>query len=202
MDLKATYDLIAEDWYKDHHHDDWWTEGVEKFISLLPPQASVLDVGCGAGTKSAYLASRGLRVTGIDFSKNLIAIAKRDVSDATFQVLDIREVHELKEPYEGVFMQAALLHFPKKEALHILQSLTEKIVQGGILYVAVKEVREGQADEQILTENDYGYPYERFFSYYSQSEIEEYFQKLKLQIVFSKIVKVGDTNWIQVIGKK
>lgn len=72
MNLKETYNKIADDWFKDHKVDDWWVEGTDQFISLLKPGASVLDVGCGAGLKSKYLSEKGLQVVGIDFSDKFI----------------------------------------------------------------------------------------------------------------------------------
>ena len=47
MNLKETYNKIAEDWHADHSSDDWWQEGTDKFIWNLKNGASVLDVGCG-----------------------------------------------------------------------------------------------------------------------------------------------------------
>ena len=35
MDLRSTYNKIAEDWFKDHHQDTWWQEGTEKFLEAL-----------------------------------------------------------------------------------------------------------------------------------------------------------------------
>jgi hypothetical protein len=29
MDLKSTYNKIAEDWHKNHQQDDWWVEGID-----------------------------------------------------------------------------------------------------------------------------------------------------------------------------
>lgn len=44
---------------------------------LLPLEGrSVLDIGCGAGVFSAWLAARGARVTGIDVSSGLVARAR------------------------------------------------------------------------------------------------------------------------------
>lgn len=39
---------------------------VKRWASLLPPQASVLDVACGTGRHLRWLASLGHRVVGID----------------------------------------------------------------------------------------------------------------------------------------
>lgn len=202
MNLKDTYNKIAEDWHQNHAEDDWWKEGVDYFISQLPRGGSVLDAGCGSGIKSRYLISKGLRVTGIDFSEKLIEIAEREVPEATFSVGDLRNMDDSPEFFEGIFLQAVLLHFPHQEAGHILQNLVNKMKPGGMLYVAVKERRAGQDEGEIKEENDYGYSYKRFFSYYSQEEIEDYLKALDLEILFSKVSQIGETGWIQVIGRK
>lgn len=202
MDLKSTYNKIAEDWHRDHQQDTWWIESTNKFISLLKPGDSVLDVGCGGGTKTKYLIGEGLRVTGIDFAENMIAIAKREVPTGTFFTMDVKEIPRLGKIYDGVFAQATLLHVPKREVEDVLWILRDALVGGGYLYVAVKELRPGQKEEEIRVENDYGYPYERFFSYFALSEVEKYLRDGGLEICYRNITPSGESRWIQVIAKK
>jgi trans-aconitate methyltransferase len=202
MDLKDTYDKIADDWLKDHQSDDWWVEGTDTFISLLEPNALVLDVGCGAGVKSRYLIEQGLRVVGIDFSERFIEIATEEVPEGKFLVMDMRDLSSLSQTYAAVFAQASLLHIPKKEALATLSGLVEKLQPQGLLYVAVKGIREGAPDEEIKQEHDYGYPYERFFSYYSMDELRSYFEELGLRVVYENAHKTGKTDWLQIIGER
>src|SRR3989344_8338892 len=121
MDLKSTYNRIAKDWMQDHHGDTWWVEGTDKYLSFLDPNASVLDVGCGAGVKSKYITSKGFRVTGIDFSEEMIALAKADVSTASFAVKDIKQSLGFEQEFDGVFAQAVLLHIPKKEVSEVFK---------------------------------------------------------------------------------
>ena len=49
-------------------------------LKLLKPKkgAEILDLACGHGRYSIELAKRGYKVTGIDFSKHFIDVAKRD----------------------------------------------------------------------------------------------------------------------------
>lgn len=202
MDLQDTYNKIAADWHKDHKQDSWWIEATDKFISLLPAGGKVLDVGCGAGTKAKYLADKGLQVLGIDIAENLIAIAKTEVPDARFLVMDMKELGGLVESFDGVFAQASLLHIPKQEISAVIKSLLGKLKKNGYFYVAVKEIKPGQAEEEIVKENDYGYDYERFFSYYALDEIKEYLTDLGMEVVYSSASLPFKTNWIQVIAKK
>lgn len=201
MNLKETYNKIAEDWYKDHHADDWWVDGTDKFVSFLKPGSTVLDAGCGAGVKAKYLSNKGLNVLGIDFSEKLVEIARRENPTVEFKVMDMKDAKNLKDRFDGVFMQASLLHIPKREAPQILAGLASRLKRPGYFYVAVKGIIPGQAEESILKEDDYGYPYERFFSYYSMDELEGYFRDLELKVVYENQKRVGHTDWLQIIGK-
>lgn len=202
MDIKETYDFIAEDWHKDHQSDDWWQEGTDEFAKLLPTGGAVLDVGCGSGVKSQYLLDKGLRVTGTDISEGMIVIAKREVPEAEFFVSDMRDLDTHAEKYDGILAQASLLHIPKNEAGEVVKKLASLLNPGGVLYIAVKSKREGGVDEEVKEENDYGYSYKRFFSYFTVSEIEGYMKDAGLNIITSASNPSGNTDWIQVIGQK
>jgi SAM-dependent methyltransferase len=204
MDLKETYNKIAEDLTKSHaYHDSvWWREGTDKFVSFLKPGAMVLDVGCGGGIASKYLIEKGFSVTGIDFSEKMIEIAKRDVPRGKFFVMDMRDVDLLKENFDGLYVKASILHLSKKEVPNFMLKLKERIKQGGFIYVAVKGANPGQEEEQVKVEDDYGYSYERFFSFFFESEMEKYFADAGLKVIWKKIAKTGRTNWIEVIGQR
>jgi 2-polyprenyl-3-methyl-5-hydroxy-6-metoxy-1,4-benzoquinol methylase len=48
----------------------------------LLPKGKALDVCCGAGTNTVYLAQKGFEVTGIDISRTAIEFAKRKAAAA------------------------------------------------------------------------------------------------------------------------
>lgn len=204
--LKATYNKIAHSWHIDHQADNWWQVGTDIFAGHLKNGSTVLDVGCGGGTKSRYLLDKGLKVVGIDFSEKLIDIAKKEVPEAQFMVMDIHDIDKLKGKFDGIFMQAVLLHFPKKEVEGILRKAVQKLNAGGYLYVGVKEKIAGGVDEEVKIDNDYGYEYERFFSYFTLDEFKQYFSAVGLEMIFKDVMPPSRTarksNWMQVIGKK
>jgi SAM-dependent methyltransferase len=201
-DLKSTYNYIAEDWVKDHAKDDWWQPGTDKFLSFLKPGATVLDVGCGGGIKSAYMQQKGFVVTGMDFSEKMIEIAKREYPGPNFMVGDVYELEKIPGTFDGVFAQAVLLHIPKARALEVLTKMRDKLNPGGILYVGVKGVKAEGAEEESVTESDYGYEYERFFSYFSPAELRDYISKLGMLLCWDGIASSGRTEWVQIIGQQ
>jgi ubiquinone/menaquinone biosynthesis C-methylase UbiE len=52
----------------------------------LEPGMEVLDVACGAGNATIPAAREGARVTGLDFSPDLLAIARERAADAMVEV--------------------------------------------------------------------------------------------------------------------
>ena len=201
MDLKATYNKIAEDWFKDHHDDTWWQEGTEKFLAELPKGASILDVGCGAGVKSRYLIDKGFNVTGIDFSEKMIEIARRESPGIPFEVVDVYEIEKYPKTFDGVFAQAVLLHVPKNRIREVLEKLKDKINPNGLLYIAVKGMRDDGVEEAIKREDDYGYEYERFFSFFNIPELENYLKELDMEIVWKTNTISGRADWLQIVGR-
>ncbi len=203
MDLKSTYNKIAEDWSKDHATDTWWQEGTDKFLSLLPKESTVLDVGCGGGIKSNYIAGKGYRVTGIDFSEKMIEVAHRKFPKIDFDVVDIYMIDKYQKMFDGIFAQAVLLHIPKNKVMEVLEKIKDKLKPCGLLYIGVKKIKDGQIeDESIKKENDYGYEYERFFSYFTPEELKNYMKQLDMEIVWEGVTTSGRADWIQIIGKK
>ena len=202
MNLKSTYNKIAPDWAKSHAAYTWWVEGTDKFCSLLEPRASVLDVGCGFGFKTDYIASKGFRASGIDFSESMIALAKKKYPKLDFAVFDIYDLDKYGKTFDAVFAQAVLLHIPKARVFEALQKMKSRLNEGGFLYIAVKGMREGRAEEEMKKENDYGYEYERFFSYFTMPELEDYFRKLNMEVAWKSATISGQANWLQIIGKK
>lgn len=203
MNLRSTYNTIAKDWARDHDKDTWWIEGTDKYVSLFTKAARVLDVGCGAGHKTKYLAGKGLTVTGVDFSEELIEIAQKNAPQGKFFVKDIHEPLKFKkDSFDGVFMQAVLLHIPKRDVVAVLKNLISPLKLGGYLYIAVKELRKGEKEEEMVVENDYGYTYERFFSYFTMGELKNYLNELDMNVVYESITSSGKRNWLQIIAKK
>lgn len=201
MDLKETYNQIAKDWHEDHGGDDWWFESADRFISYLKPGDTVFDIGCGSGIKAKYFIEKGFSVFGIDFSEEMIAIAKRENPKGKFVVADAGNLEGIQETFPAIFSHAVLIHFPKKNIPEILRSWVEKLESGGYLCLAVKERRPEEKEEMIVQEEDYGYPYERFFSYFSREEVLRYVTDLGLKIVWENLSK-GKRPWIHIICQK
>ena len=98
------------------------------FFSQLPRRAHVLDLCCGSGHVTKEILKRGYRVTGVDSSAQLIALAKRDLPSADFRVQDATRL-KLNRSYD-----AALSTFDSLNHILTLEDLT-KVFEGVYRYL-------------------------------------------------------------------
>lgn len=200
--LRDTYNTIAQDWHRDHQKDTWWQEGTDYFLSLLSPHATVLDAGCAGGYKTKYIGERGFDVEGIDLSDEFIAIAQNELPQYRFTQMDLRHIDQLPHSYDAIYTSAVLLHIPKNEVPSILKKFHAKLHPDGYLYIAVKAQKPGGVEEEVKTENDYGYAYDRFFSYFSKDEMQDWLTESGFTVRQLTEKAVGGTNWIQIIAQR
>ncbi|WP_419249009.1 class I SAM-dependent methyltransferase [Streptomyces canus] len=70
----------------------WLKASIDAFTDTVRGLGSVLDVGCGPGTVTAYLAERGLDVSGVDLSPRMIENARRLHPECRFAVASATEL--------------------------------------------------------------------------------------------------------------
>lgn len=139
------------------------------FASRLSTGAHVLDLGCGSGRDAQVFVERGFRVTGVDLSKNLIALAQAVVPTADFLIMDMTKLDFPPDHFYGVWANASLLHLPKQEVPSVLRRLKHVMKPNGILHIALKK---GEG-ESLITDSRYG-GVQKYLALYSEDEIAQY----------------------------
>lgn len=100
---------------------------------------SILDSGCGTGEIALLFASRGHKVTGIDFLAEPIAIAKRKAAErnqaATFLQKDALSLKEWSERFDNV-IDSGLFHvFSDDDRRRYVEGLASVLKPGGRLFL-------------------------------------------------------------------
>jgi SAM-dependent methyltransferase len=88
---------------------------LDRFIALLPPSGSVVDIGCGAGVPiTGYLLSRGLAVTGVDSASAMIERCIARFPSAEFLVADMRTL-ALHRRFDGLIAWDSFFHLTAED---------------------------------------------------------------------------------------
>lgn len=100
---------------------------------------SVLDSGCGSGEIALFLASRGQKVTGIDFLAEPITFARQKAVErgvtATFLVMDALALKQLPEVFDNV-IDSGLFHvFSDEDRRRYVEGLASVLKPGGHLFL-------------------------------------------------------------------
>ncbi len=169
---------------------------LNQFISMLPKQAKVLDVGCGSGRDAHYFHDYGLDVTAVDVSENMLKEAKSRVPDVVFKKMDMRKLTFPKESFDGIWIMATLSDVKKDEALTVLKEAARILKENGVLYVAVKEGK----DEIIVNKPEYG-NLPRFYALYQQPELENLLQQAGFTITSSIVSNDSYNDWVEIFAK-
>lgn len=201
MDLRDTYDKIAERWHAEAKGQSL-SPGRSRLLELLPSGSYVLDVGCGTGLFSAYLLRAGMNVLGIDTSEGMLSIARRENPDGVFRQQDLADIATMEERFGAICATAVLLHRPRAELRPILRSFRARLQPGGYLFVALKEKRPDRPEEGMVVEDHLGERIERFFSFFTQEEVEEAFREEGFSVAFSSVTPSGRARWIEVVGQR
>lgn len=100
---------------------------------------SILDVGCGTGENALFFASRGQKVTGIDFLAEPISRARQKAAErgltATFLVMDALALKELPEVFDSA-IDSGLFHvFTDEDQRRFVEGLASVLKPGGRLFL-------------------------------------------------------------------
>lgn len=132
------YDAKAEDYARTFAGDEP-ARALKIFMSHLPPNARVLDWGCGPGMASWHMKAAGFDPDPVDASAEMVAVAGRkygvQARKATFA--DLRE----QGVYDGVWANFSLLHAPRADLPGHLQAARTALRPEGILHIGMKRGR-------------------------------------------------------------
>jgi ubiquinone/menaquinone biosynthesis C-methylase UbiE len=110
---------------------------LDRFLALVPPGETVLDLGCGAGEPIArYLIEQAREVWGADFAEPMLAIARERFAQATWVHADMRTL-ELGRTFGGIVGWDSFFHLTMDEQRAVIPILARHLSPGGALLLTV-----------------------------------------------------------------
>src|ERR1700722_1264759 len=144
--VRASYDAVAAN-YTERVHDELRNKPLDRglldafadqLVAEHGPAAAVCDMGCGPGHVGAFLADRGLTVTGIDLSPSMIDRARALHPEITFEVGSMTSLDVPDGRYQGIVAFYSIIHLSSDAEVSAALSEFHRVLSAdGLLLVAV-----------------------------------------------------------------
>lgn len=157
--VRESYDRVADNYVHmvettgigDIRTDPWLKASIDAFADTVGDLGPVLDVGCGPGTVTAYLAERGLDVAGVDLSPRMIENARRLYPQCRFSVSSATDLDLEEASLGGVLGWWSLFNLPREVLPQVLALFARALKPGGHFITATHV-----GDEDALRTEAYG----------------------------------------------
>lgn len=126
------------------------------YVSAIPeklkeaPSGLILDLGCGSGWLSVYLARQGFKVIGVDIASHACRLgqmwAGQESLDIEFQVKDISALDYPDHNFSAVVANSIMEHLTYDLAAKTLSGLKRILVPGGMFYGCFDQVGTGPGE--------------------------------------------------------
>ncbi len=163
---------------------------LNKFLSLLPEKPKILDAGCGPGRDSQFFYKAGAEVVGVDLSRGVLEIARKNNPQIKYVQADLRKLPFKNQSFDGVWAHASLLHLPS--LTDVKKALTEfhrVLEEGGIIHIYV---RAQIGENKTAFEKDKLSPEGRFFRYFTKDELDKLIQQTGFSLI--EVNDIGDLH--------
>jgi tellurite methyltransferase len=140
---------------------------VEELAKLLPQNANVLDIGCGAGGNSIFLAEKGFNVTCVDNDKEAITEIREKYPKINAINQDVLDFSFRENEYDLILAINVLNFFKKEDVEKTIKNMIKSLKENGLIYIQAFSINEQcKGFNCLFNKKD-------FEDYFSKNEILE-----------------------------
>ncbi len=177
----TSYNRIAPEYDRQNRRYFLWREEYDLLKKRIQDK-QVLEIGCGGGRDARVFLKDKFEYLGIDASKGLLKVARKNNPSGTFRLMDLFDLRFPKQSYGAIWSMATLLHVPKYRLPKVLRSIHALLKPNGFFVVSIKQKR--NLDQAVIHQDRYG-GVDRFFAFYSNAEFLKVLKKAGFRVLKS-----------------
>ncbi len=156
-----------------------------RFLETVPRDATVSDIGCGAGVPVTSALAQVYKVVGVDSSAVQIEQARLNVPQARFILGDIMTVDFAPRTFDAVVSFYTLFHLPREEHRPLLERIALWLRPSGHLLATV-----ANSNNPGYTEPDF-FGVTMYWSHFERSWYSSVLRELGFEILAEGVLGHG-----------
>lgn len=175
----STYEKIAAKYARQYFEDLTDSAYIDEFLEKLPKKGVVLDAGCGPGQFSQYMARKGFEVVGIDFSNEMLEIAKQKVQNVHFRHMDMRKLDFDEATFDGILSAYSLIHITSDDIPVTLKNFHRVLKPVGFIEVIAQK-----GDPDMVIDEPFMPGEKMFFNFFTKERLSKFLNNAGFQVSY------------------
>jgi len=187
-EVKNYYDNFLDYLKYDHTRENpRHTKIKEDLRKIIGDGMSVLDLGCGTGITTRYIAELGAKVIGVDLSPKLIEFAEENSNHKNIKYLtgDVTNINLDKKKFDVICLCDIMEHIPREKIPGLLKNIERYSHENTTIYLNIPDAR-----LQVFMHGKLPGRLQIIDEAYSIEEILVWFNKIKFEAIKIKIYGV------------
>ncbi|HRH35848.1 MAG TPA: class I SAM-dependent methyltransferase, partial [Catalimonadaceae bacterium] len=162
---------------------DLYNETYDRVCMALPGEKSkLLEIGCGPGNITQYLLAKrpDLEILGIDVAPNMIELAKKNNPSARFQVMDCRNLLEIRSTFDGILCGFCLPYLSHSDGQKFIADCCQLLKEEGLLYLSFVEGEPERSGYQVSSSGERTYFYFYTLEFLTDLLQQNHFEKVQV----------------------
>jgi ubiquinone/menaquinone biosynthesis C-methylase UbiE len=137
-----TFNKCADGYQSKFMTMDLYNDSYDLFCDRVNKEnPKVLEIGCGPGNITRYLLKKrpDFKLLGIDLAEKMIDLAKANIPNAEFQVLDCRNISTINEKFDAIIAGFCMPFLSNDECSALIHDMATLLNTGGVIYVSTME---------------------------------------------------------------
>lgn len=186
-----------------------WGESQNKLLDIIMPNlrlgSTFLDLGCGQGKDSLFMAKNNFKVTAIDSSEVAINQLNKVAESEGLKNLetittDIRDFQIEKNKYNIIYGSNVLQFLKKDEAEKIIETIKENVAQSGFIILTSFTTDDPSYDK--TKENRAFFEPKEMLNFFKDFKIIHYFENIVIDQGHASVPGPHRHGVVRIIAQK
>lgn len=137
-----TYNNSAHSYQDKFMEMDLYRNTYDRFCELVDQKyPTILEIACGPGNVSKYLIEKrpDFKIRGIDLAPNMVELARKNVPDGQFELMDCRDIPSLSSKFDAIMCAFCMPYLSKEECSKLISDSAQLLNENGLMYMSTME---------------------------------------------------------------